>query len=106
MEENTERLREIPPLSEILGLVEGQMVIYKSGGSYHSDTDKYVISELYDNYLRIRKPSGTTSYTYRDIDMKKVEAMMTDGTFVPLTKNKKPAMGKRSGIFNKEWYVK
>jgi hypothetical protein len=98
------KLREIPPLSKILGLTEGQLVIYSGSDSYGygKNTDKYVISALYDNYLRITKRNGT-SYSYLDIDMKDVEKLIEQRKFTPLTKNGKPAMGKRLGIFNRVW---
>lgn len=97
-------LAEIPPLSQILGLTEGQLVIYGTGSNYSSDADKYVISELYDNYLRLTRRNGS-GYTYRDIDMKKVESLMQEGWFTPLTKNNKPAMGRREGLFKRVWRV-
>lgn len=98
------KLRDIPPLSQILGLTEGQLVIYTGSDSYGygKSTNKYVISKLYDNYLRITRSNGD-GYSYLDVDMKDVEKLMEQGKFTPLTKNGKPAMGKRLGIFKRVW---
>jgi hypothetical protein len=91
------KLRDVPPLWKILGLIEGQMVIFtpRYGGP-----EKCVITELYDNYLTLRRKEFISGY---QINMKEVESMMNAGQFVPLTKNGVPVMGRRMFLFFGAW---
>lgn len=106
--QDSSKLREVPPLSQILGLVEGQLIMAKEKDSngYDYSMKKHTIVELYDNYLIIsRFPTGESTAAARTIDMRDVEAMIDNKELVPLMRDNKPAMARRVGIFKKKWAI-
>lgn len=82
------KLTEIPPLSQILGLQEGQIMLYKN--SYSGDMKKVIITELYDEHIIMENEKST----YK-VDLKNFEKLVEEGYIIVLKKDKKPVLGKR-----------
>lgn len=90
-------LTAVPPLSKILGIVEGQLVVTVDSYNKHI----YVVYKLYDEYAILATPGATVHLNLRD-----VEKQIENKQLFLLEKDGKPALGvKRRVGFRKEWHV-
>jgi hypothetical protein len=91
-------LTAVPPLSTILGMVEGQLVVITD--NYHKDI--YVVYELYDDYAILNDSSSKVLH----LNLREVEKKIENKQLFLLQKDGKPALGvKKTVKWKRRWYV-